>query len=636
MNLVFKKFLKLSRNQKFFTVLLNDFLLAFICWITFGPPMATAIASEFSSGLITIVFSQWFNFILPICLSLLYLYFFGFYRSLIKFYDSKDSIFLCISGSLIFGFTWAILHIYQFQIISTSFLTIAILQGFLLSAVFYTFLNLSRDTAKYFLYPYNTNPDARPVIIYGAGASGIELHQSLLKDPSKKIIAFFDDSKNLREQSIHNIPIIGSLHRIEKFKELYPALEVLLAIPSIDTQKRREIISRLEKIKVAVRTVPSFAEILSDEKKLSDIQNLSLDDLLPRARVVKGVISDASSKTFFVSGAGGSIGSEISKQLLEHQPKSIILFDVSEINLFIIERECQAISLSKKLTTKIIPILGDVRDKKSLDHLFKKLDVDCVYHAAAYKHVPLVEDKNNIVKAAENNILGSIYLADISIKYNVESFVMISTDKAVRPSNIMGASKRMAEMFIQSINNSQETTNLSMVRFGNVINSSGSVIPLFLEQISKGGPLTVTHRDVTRYFMTIPEASNLVLQAGEMTEGGEVFILDMGEQLKVYDLAKKLVHLSGRNIASEPGADGIEIIEIGLRPGEKMYEELLISGDQMTTKNSKIFMSKELFPDQGIMDSIFEKLKFAINSNEHKKIVEIFEAHVEGYSNESK
>jgi FlaA1/EpsC-like NDP-sugar epimerase len=300
-----------------------------------------------------------------------------------------------------------------------------------------------------------------------------------------------------------------------------------------------------------------------------------------------------------------------------------------------IERECQAISLSKKLTTKILPILGDIRDKKSLDYLFKKFDINHVYHAAAYKHVPLVEDKNNIVKAAENNILGSIYLADISIKYNVESFVMISTDKAVRPSNIMGASKRMAEMFIQSMNSLQKTTKLSMVRFGNVINSSGSVIPLFLDQISKGGPLTVTHKEVTRYFMTIPEASNLVLQAGEMTKGGEVFILDMGEQLKVYDLAKKLVHLSGRNIASEPGADGIEIIEIGLRPGEKMYEELLISGEQMATENSKIFMSRELFPDQGIIDGIYEKLKVAVHNNEHEKILEIFKANVEGYSDAS-
>jgi len=639
MNLIYERLLNLknlNRNQKFLLVLFNDLFLAFICWLIFGPPMATAIASEFSTGVLQIAYSQWFNFILPASLSLFYLHLFGFYRSLIKFFDSKDSIFLCITGSLVFGFSWAVLHVYQFQMITTSFLSIALLQGFLLSAVFYAFLNLSRDTAKYFLYPYSTNKDARPIIIYGAGASGNELHQSLLQDPSKKIIAFFDDSQNLKEQWIHNIPIVGSFKKIEKFKQSYPSLEVLLAIPSIDTEQRREIISKLEKIKVAVRTVPSFSEILSDEKKMSDIQNLSLDDLLPRARVIKGVISDTSSKNFFVSGAGGSIGSEIAKQLLEHNPKSIILFDVSELNLFVIERECQAIRASKKLSTKIVPILGDIRDRDNLTYIFKKFSINHVYHAAAYKHVPLVEDENNIVKAAENNILGTFNLADISIKYNIESFVMISTDKAVRPSNVMGASKRMAEMLIQSMNSLQSSTKLSMVRFGNVINSSGSVIPLFLEQISKGGPLTVTHKEVTRYFMTIPEASNLVLQAGEMSSGGEVFILDMGEQLRVYDLAKKLIHLSGRNIASEPGGDGIEIIEIGLRPGEKMYEELLISGDQLPTDNSKIFMSKELFPDEDVMKKLIDDIKRAIRNNDTKEIKDIFKINVEGYVNENK
>jgi FlaA1/EpsC-like NDP-sugar epimerase len=636
MNLIYKKILNLKdlkRNQKFFLVMSNDLFLAFVCWLIFGPPMASAIASEFSTGVMQIASSQWLNFIVPASFSILYLYFFGFYRSLIKFFDSKDSIFLCITGSLVFGFVWAIMHIYQFQVISTTFLSIAILQGLLLSAVFYAFMNLSRDTAKYLLYPYSTNEDARPVIIYGAGASGNELHQSLLQDPSKKILAFFDDSKNLKEQWIHNVPIIGSFKKIKKFQESYPSLEVLLAIPSIDTEHRREIISRLEKIKVAVRTVPSFSEILSDEKKMSDIQNLSLDDLLPRARVVKGVISDTSSKQFLVSGAGGSIGSEISKQLLEHNPHTIILFDVSEINLFNIDRECKAIKLSKELSTKIIPILGDIRDRDNLNYIFENFSINHVYHAAAYKHVPLVEDENNIVKAAENNILGTFNLADISIKYNVESFVMISTDKAVRPSNVMGASKRMAEMIIQSMNSLQQTTKLSMVRFGNVINSSGSVIPLFLDQIAKGGPLTVTDKDVTRYFMTIPEASNLVLQAGEMSEGGEVFILDMGEQLRVFDLAKRLIHLSGRSVA-EPGGDGIEIIEIGLRPGEKMYEELLISGDQLSTNNPKIFKSLESFPSMEVVEAVVSRLKIGIQQNDFKKIISIFKEHVEGYVNE--
>lgn len=636
MNSILNQLSNLDRKYKLALIMSNDFFFALVCWLVFGPPMATYIASEFSTGIFEIFKSEWKSFLFPASLSILYLYVFGFYKSLIKFFDSKDSIFLSLSGSLIFGFSWSIIHIYQFKIVSTSFLSIALLQGFLLSAVFYAFLNIARDFAKYLLYPINTNLDARKIVIYGAGASGNELFQSILQDPSKKLLAFFDDARNLKGLQINNIPILSSFKQLVALKNQYPDLEVLLAIPSIDTEKRRKIISRLEKIKVAVRTVPSFNEIISDQKQLTDLQNLSLDDLLPRARVSKDVLSNANEKVLMISGAGGSIGSEIVRQLLDSQPKAIILLDVSEFNLFNIEGECQAIKTAKKLQTTIIPILGDIRDSENLSFLFSKFTIDCVYHAAAYKHVPIVEDINNITKACENNIIGTFNLASLSIQHGVNSFVMISTDKAVRPSNIMGASKRMAEMIIQSLNTESPNTNFSMVRFGNVINSSGSVIPLFLDQIAKGGPVTVTNKNVTRYFMTIPEASNLVLQAAEMSDGGEVFILDMGEQLKIFDLAQKLIHLSGSNIATETGAKGIEIIEVGLRPGEKMYEELLISGDQLPTKNPKIFKSMEKFPSIEVMKPLIEDIKLVIRNNDHNALKTIFKNTVEGYDNESK
>ena len=631
MNLILPKFYLLDRKIKVLMVLINDFFLALVCWLVFGPPMATYIASEFSTGIFKILYSEWQSFLIPTFLTLTYLYLFGFYRSLIKFFDSKDSILLTLTGSLLFGFSWSIIHVYQFQIVSTTFLSIAFLQGLLLAAVFYAFINLSRDIAKYILYPYQTNLDAKNVVIYGAGESGNELFQSILLDPTKKLLAFFDDSKNLKNLQINNIPILGSFSQLIELKKKYQDVEVLLAIPSIQTEKRREIISKLEKIKVAVRTVPSFHELISDQKKMADIQNLSLDDLLPRARFAKDLLDNADTKKLFVSGAGGSIGSEIVRQLLDNNPLSIILFDVSEYNLFIVERECQAIKSSKNLQTKIIPILGDIRDKRNLRFLFKKYMIDCVYHAAAYKHVPLVEDVNNITKASENNIIGTYNLASVAIEHKVESFVMISTDKAVRPSNIMGASKRMAEIVIQSLHSQQSTTRFSMVRFGNVINSSGSVIPLFLDQIAKGGPVTVTDKNVTRYFMTIPEASNLVLQAAQMSEGGEVFILDMGEQLKILDLAKKLIHLSGRNVSAEPGGDGIEILEIGLRPGEKMYEELLISGEQLSTSNPKIFKSMEKFPPPETMLLLLNELQDSIANNSYQEIIKIFQNNVEGY-----
>ena len=632
MNFIGSHLNQLGRKQKLLIVLINDVLVALVCWIVFGPPMATYIASEFSNGILEIFSTQWRSFLFPVLLSISYLYIFGFYKSLIKFFDSKDSILLCLSGSLIFGAAWSVIYIYQFQIVSTSFLAVALLQGILLSAVFYAFLNLSRDVAKYFLYPYNTNKDAKNIVIYGAGATGNELFQSILLDPSKRLLAFFDESKNLRDRQINNIPILGSFDQLTKLKDKYSDLEVLLAIPSMDTEKRREIIANLENIKVAVRTVPSFHELISDQKKMTDLQGLSLDDLLPRARVSNDALLDAQEKTLLISGAGGSIGSEIARQLLENKPKTIILFDVSEFNLFKVERECQALKSSKNLSTQIIPILGDIRDKPNLQYLFKKFTIDCVYHAAAYKHVPLVEDVNNITKACENNIIGTFNLASVAMENNVGSFVMISTDKAVRPSNIMGASKRMAEMTIQSLNTKPSETKFSMVRFGNVINSSGSVIPLFLDQIAKGGPVTVTDKNVTRYFMTIPEASNLVLQAAQMSEGGEVFILDMGEQLKIFDLAKKLIHLSGRNVSSDPGNNGIEIIEIGLRPGEKMYEELLISGEQLPTANPKIFKSMEDFPNLEVMASLISDLKESIARDDVSNIITTLKDNVEGYN----
>ena len=630
MNYIGSQLNQLGRKKKLFIVLVNDVLLALVSWIVVGPPMATYIHPEYTNGMLQIFYTHWESFFFPIVLAISYLYAFGFYKSLIKFFDSKDSILLCLSGSLIFGFAFTAIYIYDFEIIATSFLAVAILQGFIMAAVFYALLNLSRDVAKYFLYPYNINKDAKNIVIYGAGATGNELFQSILLDPAKRLLAFFDESKNLRDRQINNIPILGSFEQLTKLKEKYPDLEVLLAIPSMETERRRDIIANLENIKVAVRTVPSFHELISDQKKMTDLQGLSLDDLLPRARASNDLLN-VKNKVLFISGAGGSIGSEIARQLLENKPKSIILFDVSEFNLFQVDRECQALKASKNIGTSIIPILGDIRDATNLHFLFNKFSINCIYHAAAYKHVPLVEDVNNITKACENNIIGTYNLASAAIDNNVESFVMISTDKAVRPSNIMGASKRMAEMVIQSLNTKSPNTRFSMVRFGNVINSSGSVIPLFLDQIAKGGPVTVTDKNVTRYFMTIPEASNLVLQSSQMSEGGEVFILDMGEQLKIYDLAIKLIHLSGRNVSSEPGSNGIEIIEIGLRPGEKMYEELLISGEQLATANPKIFKSIEQFPDLEMMLSLISKLKNSISNDNTESIVSLLKENVEGY-----
>ena len=633
MNLIGTKLNSLNRRLKTILVLLNDLFLAFTCWLVFGPPMATVISGQNPNNLIEVLSSQIFSFVFPAFIFLFYFYFFGYYRSLIRFFDSRDSIFLCVSGSLLFGFSWAGIYILQFDIIQTNFLSIILLQGLLLSAVLYAFINISRDVAKFFLYPYEKDKNAIPVVIYGSGQSAQGLINTLQNDSTKHVVAIFDDSSVFKNLLINNIPIISSFKKLVELKSKHKNLQVFLAIPNMKTEQRRKIISDLETIKVAVRTVPSLTELISDQKKLSDIQELSIDDILPGARISNASVFEASLKTFFISGAGGSIGAEITRQLLVANPKKIILYEFSEFNLFQIERECLAIVESKDLDTLIIPILGDIRDINHLNHVFMQYQVDHIYHAAAYKHVPLVEDENNLAIAAENNILGTYNLAQVAVNKNVKSFVMISTDKAVRPTNIMGATKRFAEIIIQSINGSTDITKLSMVRFGNVINSSGSVIPLFLDQISQGGPVTVTDKDVMRYFMTIPEASSLVLQAGEMSTGGEVFILDMGEQIKIYDLAKKLIHLSGRNYVEdeEQFDDGIQILEVGLRPGEKMYEELLISGSEIKTDNPKIFKANESYIQLDHLQKIIEKMKECIRNYDNAKIISILAENVEGF-----
>ncbi len=631
MNLIGQKLNSLNRLHKAVLVLLNDLFLAFICWIVFGPPMATIISTDSSVSLINLVISQIHSFLIPAAIFLSYFYFFGYYKSVIRFFDSRDSILLCVSGSLAFGFSWAGIYILQFDLIPTGLLSIILLQGLLLSAVLYAFINISRDVAKYFLYPYAKDKNADPVVIYGSGESANILLNALQGDSSKNVVAIFDDSEVFQNFQINNVPIISSFKKLTKLKVKYNNLQVFLAIPNISTDMRRKIISKLETIKVAVRTVPSVTELISDQKKMTDLQELSMDDILPGARISNVELASATSKTFFVSGAGGSIGAEITRQLLLCNPKKIILFELSEYNLFAIERECLAIINSKNLDSLIIPILGDIRDKENLQYIFKKFHIDCVYHAAAYKHVPLVEHENNLAKAAENNILGTYYLAQVSVAYQVSSFVMISTDKAVRPTNVMGATKRFAEIVIQSINADEDNTRLSMVRFGNVINSSGSVIPLFLDQIAKGGPVTVTDKEVMRYFMTIPEASSLVLQAGEISIGGEVFILDMGEQIKIYDLAKKIIHLSGRNYVETEGEDGIHILEVGLRPGEKMYEELLISDSHTKTNNQKIFQANESFVESSKLKPIIEQMEECIKNYDISGILKILTSNVEGF-----
>ena len=621
----------LTRRNKLILLILTDCIIAFLCWVVFGPPFSFMIASNFESSLYQIIRSNILSFIIPFFFTFFYFVWSGFYLSLMKFFDSKDSIFRALIGSVIFGSFWGISYLSQYEVIRTDYLSTVILQAFLLSAVFYAFLQISRDVAQLIIYPKNERFNGKPVLIYGAGSAGNELYQAIKVNSGIRVIGFYDNSPTLSGAEINNIKIYGKQRHIKKLSERYPEMEIYLAIPSLSTDERRKIISSLESYKVAIRSMPALHDIVEDEKALLQIQELSIDEILPRKVVRRSDIS-FDNKTILITGAGGSIGSEIVRQILRGNPKKIVLFELSEINLYSIESEVNAIKKSKNILTEVIAILGDVKNKKRLSEVLQRHSVDTIYHAAAYKHVPIVEYFENIIEGIKNNIFGTKSVCDAAIENNIFKVVVVSTDKAVRPTNVMGASKRFAEMIVQSLNDQNQDHIFCMVRFGNVLNSSGSVIPLFRKQISEGGPITLTDKRVTRFFMTITEASSLVIQAGEFAKGGDVFILDMGEQVKILDLAEKLIYLSGRNIKQETEGEGIEIQEVGLRPGEKLFEELLISGAEIKTSNEKIFKSNENFLSKDELFNAINDLKKAIDENDHLKIKEILKNTVEGYS----
>ena len=608
--------------------------MALSAWIIFGPPLINYIGTEFKYSILDTIFDQFFQFFIPVLFAIIFMWFFGFYRSLIRFFNSTDAILTALVGSLIFGFGWAIIYLSAINLSDSNIVFITFLQGIILSFLFYALINISRIIARILIYPNSKEENAIPVVIYGAGAAGKELMEAVQIDKSKDLIAFYDDSNNLKNRLINNVPIYGAPKKLKELKIKHPNIEVLLAIPSLDHNKRKEVISRLEELKISVRSVPAFHELIFDEKKMSDIQSLTMDDLIPGRIIDELNIINSRSREFLITGAGGSIGSEIVRQLLSQNPKKIILFDISEYSLFRIYEEIKLLKKKNRFSTEIIPILGNILDAVHLRRIFLENDIDTIYHAAAYKHVPMVQDINNISKSVENNFIGTYILASEASTSNIKSFVLVSTDKAVRPPNIMGASKRMAEIAIQVLNEKNPNTKFSMVRFGNVINSSGSVIPIFLEQISRGGPITITHKDVERYFMTIPEASNLVIQAGEMALGGEVFILDMGKQMKVLDIAKRLIHLSGRSVAENSNSEGIEIVEVGLRDGEKMFEELLISGNEKETQNERIFMSNEKYISNELFLELLNSVKNAVLNNDVNLIKTLMKKYVDGFDYE--
>ncbi|MFP7634209.1 polysaccharide biosynthesis protein [Pseudomonas veronii] len=496
--------------------------------------------------------------------------------------------------------------------------------------------------------PFTSREDGLPrVAIYGAGAAGNQLVAALRMGRVMRPVAFIDDDDSISDRAISGLQVYKPRH-IQRMIDATGAQEILLAIPSANRARRREILGFLEGYPLHVRSVPGFMDLASGRVKVDDIQEVDIADLLGRDSVpAQGELLERciNGQSVLVTGAGGSIGSELCRQILALRPKTLLLFEHSEFNLYSILSELEQRIARESLPIRILPILGSVRNQDQLLDVMKTWHVDTVYHAAAYKHVPIVE--HNIAEGILNNVIGTLNTAQAALQTGVSNFVLISTDKAVRPTNVMGSTKRLAELTLQALSRELapvlfgdksnvsrvNKTRFTMVRFGNVLGSSGSVIPLFHKQIKSGGPLTVTHPKITRYFMTIPEAAQLVIQAGSMGQGGDVFVLDMGEPVKIVELAEKMIHLSGLSLRSEKNPHGDIAIEFtGLRPGEKLYEELLIGDNVVATQHPMIMSANEDHIEWEVLKTKLIDLLDAVKMDDYTRVRRLLRDTVSGYA----
>ncbi|MDX1605839.1 MAG: nucleoside-diphosphate sugar epimerase/dehydratase [Candidatus Competibacterales bacterium] len=512
----------------------------------------------------------------------------GFYRSILR-YAGRDLFYVLLKGTslslLLVMAAWLLLR--GASVPRSAWLV----QGLVLLALIGGSRLLLRD---FLLRRFAANVTRKPVIIYGAGVAGVQLAIALKHDPEFIPVAFVDDSPELQHSLIVGLKVYKptQLSRLVQREQIDA---VLLALPSISRQQRRLILDRLTPLPVRLLVMPSLTELASGTKRIDELRDVDVEDILgrdpikPQAGLLTACIRD---KTVLVTGAGGSIGAELCRQIIQAGPRRLVLLEWSEYALYRIERELSERVVHPGRVVELVPVLASVTDRPILHRILREQSVQTVYHAAAFKHVPIVE--TNPIEGVRNNVFGTLYTAEAAIAAKVETFVFVSTDKAVRPCNVMGASKRFAELVLQGLSGESARPRFCMVRFGNVLASSGSVVPLFREQIRHGGPVTVTHPEVTRYFMTIPEAAQLVIQAGSMAAGGEVFVLDMGEPVRIEILARRMIELSGFQVRDEqnPGGD-IEIRFTGLREGEKLHEELLLSPEHQSTSHPMIRQARE-------------------------------------------
>ena len=569
----------------------------------------------------------------------------GLYRAIFR-YSGLPALMAISRAMLLYGVLFA--AVFTFFGMQGVPRTVGLIQPLLL----FLLVGASRAAARVWLggmYQSKIKRSALPqILIYGAGSAGRQLASAMASSHEMRVVGFVDDDDRLHGHVLNGLPIHNPADLAELLMEV-PVTDVLLALPSVSRQRRNEILAALAPHQLAVRTLPGLSDIATGKVSLSDVRELDIDDLLGREPVKpNGLLlhRNTHNKTVLVTGAGGSIGSELCRQILKTSPKKLLLVEMSEFALYQIHQELQAVlagtPADQSECLEIVPLLGSVCDEVRMHEIMDTWKPNTVYHAAAYKHVPLVE--HNPAEGIRNNVWGTRVCAEAAARHGVQNFVLISTDKAVRPTNIMGATKRLAEMVLQALAElnpavTAETertpklrTCFSMVRFGNVLGSSGSVVPLFREQIKNGGPITLTHADITRYFMTIPEAAQLVIQAGAMGSGGDVFVLDMGQPVRIYDLATRIVELSGLTVKTEDRPNGdIEITVTGLRPGEKLFEELLIGDNPKPTQHTRIMKAHEKFLSWPELDQQLSALSLAISANDVPVIRGMLKQLVSGY-----
>jgi len=615
---MFLKIAELPRRFKILIMVLCDVILL---------PLALWSAVALRLGSFNPDVSQfwWVFFVIPFVTVPVFIRY-GFYRAVIRYMDDK------IIYTIIYGVSLSVLMLMA-VVVMTKLVALPRSSIIIYWVIAVAYIAASRFVARGLIRTIETKRDRKQnVAIYGAGEAGLQTALALTSGKEFRPVVFFDDNKDLQGSIVAGLRVYNPKDALS-IMEQHGCEQLLIAIPSASRAARREIISRFEGKNIALKILPGLGDLVHGNVRIEDIRDVGVEDLLGRDPVppFEDLISSCiKGRVVLVTGAGGSIGSELCRQILANSPSKMILFERTEFALYKIEQE-----LRKAFPrASIISSLGDVLDQEYLEKLMKTHLVQTVYHAAAYKHVPLVE--LNVGVGIINNVFGTMSAAKAAIRSGVTSFVLISTDKAVRPTNVMGASKRLAELVLQGLAREPgQETRFCMVRFGNVLGSSGSVVPLFREQIKAGGPITVTDPEVTRYFMTIPEAAQLVLQAGSMGTGGEVFVLDMGEPVKILDLARKMIELSGLEVRTAHSQSGdIEIKFIGLRPGEKLYEELLIGDNVSWTQHPRIMRAEEHSLDSTFLTEMLQELWHACKAGDDEKIKDLLKLLVREYAAE--